>query len=123
MVIDFSKSLRNLDGSEIKERNSSTSEPVVVTLGDVIKSSLVTATEQAAKMTTEQRVKRFELAVKMSKPKVGDLEVVSSDIETMKKALEESQYAAMPLIFGQVYKMLDGSKTGLEAEEPVEVIQ
>ena len=118
MMLQLSMQLRDQDGKLLTQAKPTlnnegviigqTQEPVL--LGNLVKAALLQPDE---KDSADEKVTKFELMLRVSAAKDGELDLESEDITLVKK-LVGKMYA--PLVVGQVYRILEGKPTGLEQE-------
>lgn len=99
MKIDFSRTLTNLDGSQIVVQADKAPRPL--TLGDVAANSLLADDRDA---TGAQKVARFSLALKVYEAK-EPLDLTPEDVSLIRERVGQT---CVPLICGRSYQMLDG---------------
>ena len=99
MKVDFSQTLKDLEGKEIKEPSRTGGELKPVTLKDICANALMNSTEGNG----DDKLKKYDLALKIagaSKP----IDLVSEDIVLIKGCI--TKYP--PLYYGQTVHMLEG---------------
>lgn len=107
MIINFATPLRDFEGKPIKDGDAN------LTIKDIVNRSLIGSMpqQQGAKLSQDEAVKCFELAVKITQaPEAVDLE--AAQIVLIDKAIGMCLWP--PLVYGQVKKVLEGQPTGLE---------
>lgn len=104
MQIDFNAPLKNLEGDVLMDvnidRNGNKTE-VPATLGRISANALLAMTEDEKNMAGEEKVKRYDLAMRIIK---GTADLKVEEVADIKKAVGKS---FMPLIVGQAWKLLD----------------
>lgn len=98
MFFDANKTITSLDGQPLKEGERE------VTIGSVACNALLAPFDDERGLSGEEKVKRFELAVKISKANGLPAEITVEDAALIKK-LVAKLYA--PLVVGQVWQAVD----------------
>lgn len=101
MKIDFDQKLKTLDGKDLKIANTEET----VDLKTICIQALVNATEGQQPLSADDKIKYYNLALKIFQGGKIDLEV--NDIATIKKLIGESR-AMNIIVVGQSYLMLEG---------------
>lgn len=101
MKIDFSQSLKTLEGAELDPPR---------TLGQISADALL-ANYPDEKIDGDEKAKRFRLALRLVDGKVAD--VKSEEISKIKRLIG---IAFLPLIVGQAYAMLEGETVTADAD-------
>lgn len=99
MKIDLSQEITDLNGS------------VLTTLKDVAMKSLLGGCVGDEKSTVDDKVKRFELGLKIKlEAKDGIVELESEDVTLIKICVGGSIAGYTPLVVGQVVRLIEGKK-------------
>lgn len=121
MKIDFSKRMFQLDGTAVEMSSRVDGGKVVetkpLTFGTVAIESLMVQYQDEKDLTGTEKMRRFELALEVSKAVdhklgVGD---ITSEQASLLKSLIAKGYSS--LIVGQAWSLLDGKPNPLEPEE------
>lgn len=99
MLIDFDQTFLTLDG--VKITDVSDKGEISLTLGRVVANALLAITEEEARLSGEEKVKRYELAKRVLS---GTASLKAEEIAEIKKIVGVHY---TPLIVGQAWKMLD----------------
>lgn len=103
MKINFTKQLKDLSGNSIYEPGVKEGEQHAVTLAFVCSAALMQGGDQQ-KMGWEEKLKRYELALKIRNAK-GAIDIPVEDVTMIKKSL-----SVMPVLYcGQSIKMIEGN--------------
>lgn len=106
-MIDFSKALKNLDGTDIVEAVIEAGLPkqVTITLGRAAANALIQGYPEEANLPGADKVKRFELAMKVTG--AAKLQLVAEDVVLIKERIAKG-YG--PLVVGRAWQLLDAAK-------------
>ena len=115
MEVRFDKALRDMDGNELHDKVPSGEKNVlgqdimidgpVATLGAVSVNALVATYQDEQRLSGEDKVKRWELAMRIKKLPSGAADLTAEEVALIKSLIAK---AYGPIIVGQAWAMLEG---------------
>jgi len=114
MLLDLNQRFVSMDGRAIKDiqKNEAGADTTKdLTLMRVISLALI---EPAAKLTDDDKVKYFELCLKVMANKAGTVEVTSEETTLIKNAIKPKFGV---LLVGECMRMLEGKEIGIKLIE------
>jgi hypothetical protein len=107
-MIDFNTQLKDIDGQPLLDNIIEAGLPkqVPVTLARIAANALLQNYPDEANLAGAEKVKRFELAMKVSSAKKA-IPLVAEDIALIKERIAK---AYGPLVVGRAWQLLDGAK-------------
>ena len=116
MLLDLNQRFVNMEGKVIKDiTKHEKSEDTVrdLTLLRVISLALI---EPAAKLTDDDKVKYFELCLKVMANKAGTVDITSEETTLIKAAIKPKFGV---LLVGEAMRMLEGKAVGIDIVEDI----
>ncbi len=111
MKLNLAQPFRTLNKKIIMETRSKQDAGVPMILKGIIIDSLL---GQVAEDDSGFKLKRFELAKKISQQAEDEIELSLDDLSLIKKSIEDREPGLLPLFHGQALAMIEDKPTGLE---------